>query len=401
MKLECGKISNEIFQIVCVNAINKTYQYDDELAHKMAHWEFLIDLIKRTEFTISEIKEHTIISYNIRYDISDSTISIDGKWQTDYDSQEYADIIEKMCSIHMEELTHSIATCLKDIDEVKEMVSRYNYVLNPVSCFNDETGEVEHLRLTPHCTLLNVNRHFDYNDIDVKWRHILYLSENGKFIAAATDKYGIGKIYMLNNDAIASMQNSEKHIWWPICSIIKNSGIQINVPMLVKDEEDDSFSFWLFLTTSGIIYDDNTIISPLHFKEREINGQLCPCLCYDSDNKSIMLSLLNEPGFYISTEVYENRKFSVIKTGNLQNHSDDLKLMALINRVSDLGKCEYYDGSEFKELITRDSRKIRKEIAEQEKWAEEHPILYLLASYRKQIFIAIIVIVFMLIGLCS
>ena len=232
MKLECGKISNEIFQIVCVNAINKTYQYDDELAHKMANLGILIliDLIKPTEFSISEISEHLIISYSIRY--SDATISIDGKWQTDNDSQINTTVVENRITIGLELMTKTIATCLKDIDEVKEMVSRYNYVLNPVSCFNDETGEVEHLRLTPHCTLLNVNRHFDYNDIDVKWRHILYLSENGKFIAAATDKYGIGKIYMLNNDAIASMQNSEKHIWWPICSIIKNSGIQINVPML-------------------------------------------------------------------------------------------------------------------------------------------------------------------------
>ena len=58
MKLECGKISNEIFQIVCVNAINKTYQYDDELAHKMANLGILIliDLIKPTEFSDQERK---------------------------------------------------------------------------------------------------------------------------------------------------------------------------------------------------------------------------------------------------------------------------------------------------------------------------------------------------------
>ena len=391
-RLQVGRMSSETFQLVCTAVISQAFGHkgDEELPVK-----YSVDVVAPYHIIYCEIDTYDgaiIGKTDLIYDEDDNVISI----ETISCNTVYNDKAIKLAQNQVNLIEDSVANCIaslikvdsdKGVSNAMLLSSAYPYGMNPISCVNGETGNIEHICLTPYCTIQNEDKLLP-DGFSINSRHRFeYVDEfegkeYGAVFAQSLDKYGLGNSYMLTSNIIFCSNSANESVSkYPICSLIARGPMKINTPLYVKDESQPENCFWMFISTDGIIYGENTINSPMAFLLSKKN--IPEAIIYRDGNKIITLPLIPDKEKFSLIEFSsgeETKTFNlhIEKIAEFPNDMEiisDIHLVALKHKAQQLGDNKYFDGTVFKEQLTPSYQKEVLALKKDEAFAEKYPVL--------------------------
>lgn len=186
---------------------------------------------------------------------------------------------------------------------------------------------------------------------------------------------------LTSNIIFCSNSANESVSKYPICSLIARGPMKINTPLYVKDESQPENCFWMFISTDGIIYGENTINSPMAFLLSKKN--IPEAIIYRDGNKIITLPLIPDKEKFSLIEFSsgeETKTFNlhIEKIAEFPNDMEiirDIHLVALKHKAQQLGDNKYFDGTVFKEQLTPSYQEEVLALKKDEAFTEKYPIL--------------------------
>lgn len=401
-EIEVGKIPHQIFQLYCANALTRAFTIKiDKQSEYTGNTEVYINLYSPTHFSVftfdinSKNEVKATVSYQIEY-INDSTIVIesDSEIKTNYGLalfnaearnalDECYDEIEKgideIQKITMDFLLSGFSESLKDTSAI-DIYQLYPPVFNPVSCFNLNSNKVEHLRLTPHCSIIPIQdrKKYDSYKLFSRKQAITACKDDGYCASKDVNKHDLGVVYAFSLEKIEKIASAHsKETWLPITSLITNTNIKINTPLYVKPKESEGEGAWLYIATNGIIYGDTIIKAGMEYKVIEAEKGPIELIAYKDENQEILLPLVaNELLLIRGDELTKPIVLDIeraVEEDILTSDSEEFaNLKANIEKLNNsLIDRNYYDGSKFEELLTYRFLEMKLEAERKEREQEE------------------------------
>ena len=401
-EIEVGKIPHQIFQLYCANALTRAFTIKiDKQSEYTGNTEVYINLYSPTHFSVftfdinSKNEVKATVSYQIEY-INDSTIVIesDSEIKTNYGlalfnaearnalDECYDEIengIDEIQKITMDFLLSGCSKSLKDTSAI-DIYQLYPPVFNPVSCFNLNSNKVEHLRLTPHCSFISIRDKKKYNSYKVYSRKqgITPCKEDGYCASKDVNKHDLGAVYSFCREKIVKIASAHsKETWLPINSLIANTKISINTPLYVKPTESESEGEWLYIATNGIIYGDTIIKAAMEYKVIEAEKGPIELIIYKDENQELLLPLVANELVLIRGNELESPIVldieRVVEKDIFASESEEFTILkANIEKLNNsLIDRNYYDGTQFEELLTYEFLEMKREEERRQRKKEE------------------------------
>lgn len=382
-EIEVGKIPYQIFQLYCTNAINWAFTIKTDGEPRESNWDVYINLVSPTNFEvytfhINNNNEVTAtIGYKIEY-INDSIIVIESasEYNTKFEFLSLFDeetrnaneehnkkretSINEIHKLTMELLLMGFANSLKNTTAA-DIYKLYPPVFNPISCFNLNSNKVEHLRLTPHSSIISIQdrKKYDcYKELSRK-QGITPCKEDGYCASKDVNKHDLGAVYSFCREKIVKIASAHsKKTWLPISSLIAKTPIRINTPLYVKPTESSEEGTWLYIATNGIIYGDTIIKAAMEYKVIDTEKGPIELIIYKDENQELLLPLVaNEllliRGSELTTPIVLDIERVVEEDVFASESEEFVNLKANIDKLNDsLIDRNYYDGTKFEELLT-------------------------------------------------
>ena len=401
-EIEVGKIPHQIFQLYCVNALSRTFAITfDEQSESPYNNEVYINLLSPTQFEVWSVSKHrndevtSTILYRIEY-VNNSTIVIDSESEIEthyglalfnseardaldenYKKQE--DCINKIQKLEIDFLLSGFAKSLKSSSAV-DIYQLYPPLFNPISCFSQNSNKIEHLRLTPHCSFISIRDKKKYNSYKAYSRKqgITPCKEDGYCVSKDVNKHDLGAVYSFCREKIVKIASAHsKETWLPINSLIANTKISINTPLYVKPTESESEGEWLYIATNGIIYGDTIIKAAMEYKVIEAEKGPIELIIYKDENQELMLPLVANELVLIRGNELESPIVldieRVVEKDIFASESEEFTILkANIEELNNsLIDRNYYDGTQFEELLTYEFLEMKREEERRQRKKEE------------------------------
>ncbi len=259
-----GKISYQLFQLCCVDAIHWAFNYSSELKLKQKRHEYEIHIPSQYEIKVykyySELSEwYDATEIILKYENEKIIINID-RWSDNESDEDRWNRLNLLYRIFSKELQESFIGSRSEtnIKSLKALPCAFNPIT--VTRYKDTTLSTN-VRLIPGFTQtkflkdskktypdyvgLAPGTFFAYNNI----RRIIYNeSSNTMDVERQTAQGDI--LYHSNN-------------YKPLCDLLNGTGIQINKPILLSEKNNPTKKTWCCISLSGMILDNNIIKSTL------------------------------------------------------------------------------------------------------------------------------------------
>ncbi|MBO7283207.1 MAG: hypothetical protein J6U73_07430 [Alistipes sp.] len=364
-KIEVGDISNSVFQLLVLDAIHTV-----EIGHKatgtmLDGWQISVNLSTENQFVISYLNrtEHTsdILQYTISY--QSKYIHIDSEYGVDFldvfteeSENKYEQCLVKLFETEKDLIEGEISKKIMSqrlLDYIK-IENTFPYLFNNITCLNVNSGQIETIRLSPYYDIITPDRLANYDGLIYrKESHALIYSEKkGACLAESLNQHGYGSVCTLSKTMIEEiLPTGQKTTWIPLPAIEEITNVSLNKMLVLKDAENaDSADVYLYLSTKGLFYKGEIVVTPMSIKKDAI--------VYDGVDKSFAITTL-ETGelavLCLSGETKIAKKYnvkSVINPGDINNIASLQPFADLLTALSDTEIC---DGTKFESFGKNDS----------------------------------------------
>lgn len=375
--LQVGKMSAESFQLLCTEAINSANNKDKRNGEYSAQLkEPYCMSFKKMHY---EYSDKEIFEFNLSYDVDNVNIIIAA---TQYAVNRKS---RNGISRYLDDLAEILVGIVKRKADDKyasfsEYSEIYPYGLNPITCFDREEECIKHICLTPYCSIQNEDellRDSEYitNSHTLNFARKFAVAFDGILTIVLTKRY-ICNVITMNPLYLGGFN-------YPLCALISDTQIEINTPLYVKSECQPEDGFWLFISTDGIIYGENTLKAAMSIEfdgEEDDIDATAKAITYRDGSKTVRLPL-NTSKLELSEEVNGEIKtfsLSIEKTVELSDgaeFADDIQFISLKQKVKRLGANKYFDGTVFKAQLTPSGKAEILAAERNEAFTEEYPVL--------------------------
>ena len=388
-----GLISNEQFQLLAVKAVTECFSccgkgdnylnYEEERDGRLS-----IDLISpvcisvRLEERSNRSDGYVNETYFFSIEYTSEQISVGADMSFFSNSTVTKDILQEDVTEHLKNLFDLLMIRLRIIIKEEKACLDYaqifKYAFNPISCFKND-GYLTNIRLTPTFRIIKCDA--VYNNISSTEKLLMtnekhLINKNIPLIMAGyLDQYGLGEDYKLGNPFIFTKgADDEVVVYQPLCYLVRHLGVNLGEPLSLVSVSKTREKHWLYLSDKGVIYDDMLIKTPIHCSD---NTLVPTSLEYDDGSNHLILKGANndvEINDHIIVSITKNGMDDIIEFELCSESEKDVPPPAFESLIQALGELDYYDGTIFFELITKETVEFNKKREEFALWKKKHPI---------------------------